>query len=132
VTSNGYPAPGREKFDAFMKSAQSKGSISTKEEAAMALAHFLHESDGLKKTREDACAETKCPGSYRTPDCDAPAQHYFGRGYIQLTWCYNYKPASQDIFGDDTLVRDPDRVARDEQTAWDTAFWYYKTILVFV
>lgn len=123
VTSNGYPAPGMDKFVAFMKSAPSKGSITSKVEGAMALAQFLHESDGLQAKREYACMQTGCPGSYATPACDAPGQYYFGRGYIQLSWCYNYRPASMALFGDDRLVRDPDMVAREEQVSWDTAFW---------
>jgi len=32
-----------------------------------------------------------------------------------------------DLYGDDRLVHDPDIVAREEQVAWDTAFWYWKT-----
>jgi predicted chitinase len=104
-----------------------KGSITDKQEAAMALANFLQESDGLRAKREYACQNTGCPGSYATPGCDYQNQRYYGRGYIQLSWCYNYKPASQDLYGNDKLVKDPDMVARDEQVAWDTAFWFWKT-----
>ena len=60
-----------------------------------------------------------------TPGCDAPNQYYYGRGYIQLTWCGNYRAASNAIFGDARLVNDPDFVARDEKTAWDTSYWYW-------
>lgn len=102
------------------------GLISTKEEAAMALAQFLHESDGLRAKREYRCITTQCPGEYATPGCDAPDQHYFGRGYIQLSWCYNYRAASQDLLGNNQLVSDPDAVARDENLAWNTAFWFWK------
>jgi len=92
----------------------------------MALTHFMWESDGLRAKREYACAETGCPGSYETPGCDAGGQDYYGRGYIQLSWCYNYEPASYDLFGDNRLVTDADQVARNENTAWDTAFWFWK------
>lgn len=102
------------------------GLISTKEEAAMSLAQLLHESDGLRAKREYRCVDTQCPGEYVTPDCDAPDQHYFGRGYIQLSWCYNYRAASQDLLGSNQLVSDPDVVARDENLAWNTAFWFWK------
>jgi predicted chitinase len=127
VTSNGYPEPGKEKYEIFIASAGPKGSILTKVEAAMALSQFLHESDGLRAKREYACAVSSCPGSYATPGCDAIGQNYYGRGYIQLSWCYNYRPASMDLYNDDRLVHDPDMVAREEQIAWDTAFWYWKT-----
>ena len=126
MTSNGYPAPTQDKYNAYMKGIP-KGAISTKQEAAMALANFLQESDGLRAKVEYACQSTGCPGSYATPDCDAPGKNYYGRGYIQLSWCYNYKPCSQDLYGDDRLVRNPELVAKDEQVAWDTAFWFWKT-----
>jgi hypothetical protein len=100
VTANGYPAPGAAKHQIFVNSAH-KGLIATKQEAAMALAQFLHESDGLRAKREYACATTQCPGSYATPGCDARDQYYYGRGYIQLSWCYNYRPASLDLYNDE-------------------------------
>lgn len=92
----------------------------------MALAHFLHESDGLRAKREYRCQGSGCPGEYETLGCDAAGQRYFGRGYIQLTWCYNYRAASQDLFSDNRMIVDADMVARDENLAWDTAFWFWK------
>lgn len=125
ITSNGYKPPTQDQYKAFMQGLP-KGLISTKEEAAMALAQFLHESKGLTKKKEIQCKDTGCPGQYRVPGCDKPGKDYYGRGYIQLTWCYNYKAASQELYGDESLVNDPDKVARDENVAWDTAFWYWK------
>jgi hypothetical protein len=123
VTSNGYPGPSGYQYEVFVASAGAKGLITTKQEAAMALTHFLQESDGLRAKREYACESSGCPGSYETPGCDAGGQDYYGRGYIQLSWCYNYEPASYDLFGDNRLVWDSDMVAREETVAWDTAFW---------
>jgi len=125
VTSLGYPGPSRAQYDSFAQGLP-RGSIATKEEAAMALTHFAWESDGLRAKREYACEFNGCPGSYETPGCDAPGQRYFGRGYIQLSWCYNYRPASEALFGNDLLVRDSDHVARDENTAWNTAYWFWQ------
>jgi len=127
ITVHGYPAPNQEQYNVFVSSASPKGSITTKQEAAMALTHFLHESDGLRAKREYRCQVDGCPNEYNTPGCDVAGQRYFGRGYIQLTWCYNYRPASMDLFGDDRMVRDPDMVAREESLAWDTAYWYWRT-----
>ncbi|RWS12428.1 hypothetical protein B4U79_06478, partial [Dinothrombium tinctorium] len=56
-----------------------------------------------------------------------PGKNYYGRGYIQLTHSYNYRAASQDLYGDDRLIRNPDLVADDERVAWATAFWYWRT-----
>lgn len=92
----------------------------------MALTQFLHESDGLRAKREYRCISNGCPGDYQDPACDAPGQRYFGRGYIQLTWCANYRAASQDLFGDTSLVTNPDSVAVNENLAWNTAFWFWK------
>jgi predicted chitinase len=127
VTGFGYPNPSQEQYNVFVNSAGPKGLITSKQEAAMALVHFLHESDGLRAKREYRCADNGCPGDYETPGCDVNGQDYYGRGYIQLTWCFNYAPASQELYGNDILVRDPDMVARDENAAWDTAFWFWKT-----
>jgi predicted chitinase len=65
----------------------------------MALTQYMHESDGLRAKREYRCEGNGCPGEYETWDCDAPGQDYYGRGYIQLTWCYNYRDASNELYG---------------------------------
>ncbi|CAL8132456.1 unnamed protein product [Orchesella dallaii] len=125
VTSNGYPAPSQEQYTNFNAYARQQGRISTVQEAAMALTQLLHESDGLRAKREYACIETQCPQHYRYPSCDAPGQYYYGRGYIQLSWCYNYRDASHAIFGDNRLITNADQVAQSDAIAWQTAFWYW-------
>lgn len=126
VTGNNYPHPSGEKYSGFINGL-SRGQIKTKLEAAMALAQFLHESGGLVYKREIVCDNgNNCPNNYRTPGCDAHNQYYFGRGYIQLSWCGNYRAAGQDLGIGDALVQDPDRVAREEQMSWNTAFSYWK------
>ncbi len=98
----------------------------------MALAQLLHESAGLTAKREIRCISNGCPGDYETPSCDAKqGQRYYGRGYIQLTWCANYRAASQDLFGNNSLVQNPDLVATNENYAWDTAFWFWKVRVSF-
>lgn len=133
ITRNSYQAPDRHHYDSFIQHASSIGHISSKQEAAMALAQLLHESRGLRKVREEACEQSQCPNEYRCEcpgwccGCEAAGQYYFGRGYIQLTWCGNYRAASNDIFGNDRLVQDPDIVARDDSIAWRTTFWFWAT-----
>lgn len=92
----------------------------------MALAQFLHESAGLQVKVEIQCKDTGCPTDYLTPGCDKPGKRYYGRGYIQLTWCDNYKAASKDLFNDERLDEDPDSVASNETLSWNTAFWFWK------
>jgi len=91
----------------------------------MFYAQILWESDGLRAKKEYACAQSGCPGQYQTPQ-DVPGKRYYGRGYIQLSWHYNYLAASKDLYGDDRLAKDPDQVANNDGIAWDTAFWFWK------
>lgn len=126
VTINMYPAPQFIQYTTFVDGLP-YGLITTRQEAAMALVQFMHESDGLRARREYACEHTGCPGHYETPGCDVAGQRYFGRGYIQLTWCgYNYRPFSIDYFGDDRLRFTPDLVASDDSLAWNSAFWFWR------
>jgi putative chitinase len=48
-----------------------------------------------------------------------------GRGFIQLTGRDNYTRASQQIFGDDRLVRNPDLASRLD-IASKVALWFWK------
>lgn len=125
---SGYPRPTQVQYNSFIQGLP-KGLITTKEEAAMFLAQILHESDGLRAKAEYRCKDNGCPGEYVTPGCDSPGQMYFGRGYIQLSWCYNYRAASQDLLGGNQLVESPNLVATDENLAWNTAFWFWKVYI---
>ena len=78
----------------------------------------------MKHTKEIACAASKCPNSYRTGQ-EKPGKYYYGRGYIQLTWLYNYQNCSMDMYGDLRLVDNPDLVSDTEEGAWGSAFWYW-------
>jgi chitinase len=118
VTNNGYPTPTHEQYLNFVSRA-ANGKISTKRELAMFLANILHESDGLRAKEEYN------PGTYPHPALDRPGKSYHGRGYIQLTWSYNYKDASEALYGDLRLLNHPEQVATNDAIAWDTAFWYW-------
>jgi len=91
----------------------------------MFLAEVIQESGGLQFKEEIACKDTHCPDNYRSPG-DDPNLFYFGRGYLQLTWSYNYKAASEALFNDDRLVTAPDQVASNEDISWQTAYWFWK------
>jgi len=49
-----------------------------------------------------------------------------GRGYFQLTHKFMYKAASQAIFKDDRLIKNPE-LAADPKVAAQVAVWYWKT-----
>jgi len=123
---NGYPVPDGSIYDAFSAEIW-RSEISSKQEAAMAITHFLHESDGFRARREYRCEQTGCPGEYETADCDVAGQDYYGRGFIQLTWCYNYRDASWELYNDPWLVSQPDAAASDVYVAWQTSMWFWKS-----
>ncbi|XP_055350773.1 uncharacterized protein LOC129597315 [Paramacrobiotus metropolitanus] len=110
VTSNGFPQPTDAQYDHFVKGAPN-GHITTKRELAMFLANIIHESGGLKKIKEE----------HPLPEYGK----YYGRGYIQLSWDYNYKAASAALYHDDRLLTNPDLILKDDQVAWDTSFWFW-------
>lgn len=125
VTSNGYVTPTDTKYLNLVNQAASKGSITTKRELAMFLAQILWESGGLIYLSELACALNNCAGSYQSAD-DVPGKYYYGRGYIQLTWSYNYKAASLDLYRDLRLLNNPEQVATNDEIAWAVSFWYWQ------
>ncbi|KAJ1733822.1 hypothetical protein LPJ72_002670 [Coemansia sp. Benny D160-2] len=122
-----YPTPSSAQCNAFLKGMKPEGDISSAEEAAMFLANILWESDGLRAKEEYSCVDNpdQCAQTYKTAE-DTAGKTYWGRGYIQLTWQYNYKAASEGLYGDDRLVSDPEMVSTDEDTAWGVSFWYWK------
>jgi hypothetical protein len=86
---------------------QSSG-ISSKNELAMFLAHVAIETGGFNTLTEAATFE------------------YAGCGYLQITGEDNYRKASNDLFGDDRLVKDPSLACNDNTIAWQISFWYWK------
>lgn len=84
-------------------------------EAAMFLANVVWETAGFRHVNELACSDGRCQYG-----------RYFGRGYLQLTWDYNYREASLAIYGDDRLLRHPEMVATISG-GWRTAAHYWKT-----
>jgi len=125
LTACGYGKPSQDKYNALISSHAPAGGITTKRELAMFLSEILHESGGLQFKSELACGGNNCAGSYRVAG-DHPAKFYYGRGYIQLSWSYNYRAASKALYNDERLINDPDLVARDEKVAWETTLWFWK------
>ncbi|RWS20089.1 hypothetical protein B4U80_11450, partial [Leptotrombidium deliense] len=126
VAIHGYPSPGCDKYNALTSQAHSAGNISSKQELAMFLTQILYTSGGLVVKSEIRCKETGCHGEYDS-SVGAHGKSYYGRGYIQLSHSYNYRQASQDLYGDLRLIENPDLVSDDENVAWATALWYWKT-----
>ncbi|RNA07089.1 chitinase 4-like [Brachionus plicatilis] len=125
---NNFSEPTWHQYANFTFYLKITNSIQTKREAGMFLAQIIHESMGLKFKKEIVCKKNECAGSYPvTPGIGNPHKFYYGRGYIQLTWDFNYKEASFDLFNDDRLIQDPDQVADKEEVSWLSAFWFWET-----
>ncbi len=86
------------------------------------LAQVGWESLGFHYIEEIACAGNKCPGKYGK---GAPGKQYCGRGFIQLSWPYNYKSASLGIYNDLRLYYNPDVVGHNVQVAYLVSQWYW-------
>lgn len=125
LTSSGYGMPHQDQYNAFANRLGT-GDIHNKVEAAMFLAQIIWESGGLKYKRELICVQSGCPGRYDS-SVGVKGKNYYGRGYIQLTHSYNYKAASLSLYHDLRLINDPDMVANNEDAAWATSFWFWKT-----
>jgi predicted chitinase len=116
----------------FISSLKDAG-ITTKREAAMFLAQVWHESGALQYKEEIACSGSEakaaaCDANYPIKGNGVKGKHYYGRGYIQLTWDTNYEAASKDLLGDGKqLLNAPEKVASDESLAWRSAAWYWKS-----
>jgi chitinase len=126
VTGAGFPAPSADVYNGFT-AGLGKSLISSKQEAAMFLGQVLHESGGLKYTAELQCQSNaaSCAAQYPSSQGGLPGKVYYGRGYIQLTWDYNYKAASEALYQNDSLLQNPDQVATNTTIAWAVSFWFW-------
>lgn len=79
------------------------------------------ETPGFRPIKEYRASETKNPGLYALQQRYWPSG-YYGRGFIQLTWDYNYRAAGQALGID--LLADPDK-ALDPATAGLIFGWYF-------
>lgn len=92
---------------------QISAKIECRNEAAMLLAHLMFSSDGFRR-REEIDGQR----NDHTP--------YHGRGFIELSFIYNYLAASHAIFDDDRLHRNPELVSESDELSMKVAMWFWK------
>lgn len=132
---NRYPVPAIQHYNYFISQAATIGSVTSKLQLAIFLAQIIWESDGLRVKRDYACYPTLGPYCQYSRgiaySSGFSGQSYFGRGYMRLSWDYNYRAASQYLFGNpNTLLANPDLVASNEELSWATAFWFWRFIVI--
>jgi predicted chitinase/LAS superfamily LD-carboxypeptidase LdcB len=80
------------------------------------------------KSNQQTFAETVYGGEYGRKNLGniepGDGWKYRGRGYVQITGKANYAAASQAIFGDDTLVKDPDLITQNSKVAAEVTAWF--------
>lgn len=95
--------------------------LSSRNEVSMLLAHIFHETGGLMYNEE------------QNPDNryfnEIKKQSYHGRGYLMLSYIYNYHKASNELGLGDRLVNNPDLVKEDKY-AVETTYWYWKKVVL--
>ncbi|CAK9213594.1 unnamed protein product [Sphagnum jensenii] len=134
-------------YDAFIVAAKSfptfgnQGShkIRLREIAAYS-AHVQQETAGNKINLTRPFMNCVCAGLFYVEEIDqsfnycdntsteypcAPGQSYFGRGPLQLSWNYNYGPASAAVGAN--ILADPNLVAEDPVISFKTSFWFWTT-----
>ncbi|WP_074407877.1 glycoside hydrolase family 19 protein [Aquimarina megaterium] len=116
-----------------------EGSLETrKREITAFFANISHETTGGWSTAPGGqfswglhFREEPTDASYASPDTNyppTPGKSYKGRGPIQLSYNYNYGPASEFIFGDKQILLDhPEKVIEDAALAFQTAIWFWMT-----
>ena len=135
ITSNGYKKPRDDQYKNLLTYATKLGFITCKRELAMFLANSIQETAGLTLIEEKISLTGKNPKDYDMatwtppPNQNFPAPgksgKYYGRGYLQLSYPSNYFGASQGLYGDDRLWKNPELVSKTEELAWKSAFWFW-------
>jgi predicted chitinase len=110
------PVPDVKIYEAFKKFVCPKVQI---DQMAMFLANSCWETGGFQYNEELACKDGKWES--------CPYKKYYGRGFMQLTWDYNYKPASKDLTGSESTFLDKPEMVAEPEWAWKTALWFWNT-----
>ena len=110
------------------KAAGLKGS-----ELAQFMAQTRHESWDFSKMKEvgnkktfDRYEKNRSLSQQLGNVVKGDGERFKGRGPMQLTGRDNYTKASQQIFGDDRLVKNPDLVSNSLEVGAKVALWYWK------
>lgn len=103
--------------------------FTSRNEAAMFLAHCFHETGGLKYMEElwaRKNPEEARKAYWQDGEGGDPQKSYHGRGLLQLSWNYNYRDASKGLGLGDQLLYNPEMVCEENpDLCIDTAIWFW-------
>ena len=99
--------------------------VATPERVAAFCAQVIHESASFTATREFASGSAYEGREDLGNVFKGDGKKFKGRGYIQITGRTNYRAVSRHIFGDDTLLKNPDLLATP-QYAMQSALWFWE------
>lgn len=123
------PAPRAQKWADALTAAMAAGQINTRLRIAAFLAQVGHESGSLVYVKELGGDKyfQKYEGRAELGNTQpGDGARFAGRGLIQITGRTNYGKASQALFGDDRLLRNPELLEQPEWAA-KSAVWYWTT-----
>lgn len=98
--------------------------INPKREAGF-FSQTIHESASFTATKEFASGAAYEDRESLGNVFPGDGKKFKGRGYIQITGRTNYTAVSKHIFGDDTLIKNPDLLATPKY-AMQSALWFWK------
>lgn len=123
------PLARAQKWADALTAAMAAGQINTRMRSAAFLAQIGHESGSLVYSKELGGPQyfakydgRKDLGNTQSGD----GARFAGRGLIQVTGRANYAQASQALFGDDRLLKNPELLEQPEWAA-KSAVWYWST-----
>lgn len=121
-------------FHPHLADAMEQYEINTANRMAAFLAQIAHESGSLRYVRE--LGSDKYLSKYdtgrlaerlgNTPDADGDGQKYRGRGLIQITGYDNYLQCSVALFGNRTLITQPELLEEPKYASLSAA-WFWQS-----
>jgi hypothetical protein len=123
-------------YDLFLKACSRYPKFGTHEDSVIARREIAAFFGNLKQethfviNREQSCLNNPCDwisSPQKSPVCNGSWSQcaFYGRGPIQLTHYSNYENFSQKVYKNDSLLKDPDLVAKKADIGWESAFFFW-------
>lgn len=111
-------------FAPYLTDAMVRFDINTKRRQAMFLAQILHESGGLRWTRELASGKAYEGREDLGNIFPGDGPRFKGAGLIMITGRHNFSIASRALFGGDRLLQTPELLTTPQFASLSAAWWW--------